>query len=178
MAELVSKMSKTTGWIDYSKLPAPQCQCKECDEAELEDTPRRFQCTQCQRQMPWCFRASDSYESLCDQCWGNVNRAEDQIGSSLNDRKSYGELFRMQNYGVSFYDQHKDEQFQEVQAESPTAALAVFLSNVDSHNVEVIDVQLVGQDDCETHKTCPNCLSEWNAVTGCGCCGLTVADVS
>lgn len=39
-----------------------QCQCKECDQDQF------FKCEMCDREVPYCFGASDEFDELCDDC--------------------------------------------------------------------------------------------------------------
>jgi hypothetical protein len=38
------------------------CQCNECGEEEF------FACECCDREVPYCFGASDAFDDLCDDC--------------------------------------------------------------------------------------------------------------
>jgi hypothetical protein len=63
----------------YTLQPAPTCHCQECFDPHTEDFPRVFECTACERDVPWCRGASDDYPDLCDNCWGLVVKMEGEI---------------------------------------------------------------------------------------------------
>jgi hypothetical protein len=56
-----------------------------CPSGDCCNYDEVFQCSSCDRFVPWCQGGDDEYPDLCDNCWTRNSNAEGHLGPLKND---------------------------------------------------------------------------------------------